>query len=323
MTSLKPLEKFVLCVDLGGTQVRAALCKPMPPMIVRRMSEPTEKESPDKTISQIARMCKAVSEGVPREQIEAVGIGSPGPLNPSTGVVYEMPNLSGWHNVPLADRISQELGLKTFLNNDANVAALGEYRFGAGKGTRNMIYITVSTGIGGGIIVDGRLLLGARGLAAEIGHHIVEAHGVRCNCGNIGCLEAYASGTAIARMAAEAVQSGAHTSLSRLGEITARGVAGAAREGDEVSLEIMRTAGFYLGVGIVNLLHIFNPSKVILGGSVTKSYDLFEETMWNTIRDRAWPPYLQGFSISLAELGDDVGLIGAMALVLEELGKGV
>lgn len=323
MTSLKPLEKFVLCVDLGGTQLRAALCKPVPPMVLRRVSEPTERSSPDAVISQMVRMCRTVAEGVPFDQIEAVGIGSPGPLNPNSGVVYEMPNLSGWHDVPLADRVALELGLRVFLNNDANVAALGEYRFGAGRGTKDMIYITVSTGIGGGIIVDGRLLQGARGLAAEIGHHTVEAHGVRCKCGNVGCLEAYASGTAIARMATEAVSSGSESLLAGMDAITAKDVAEAARKGDRLSLEVMHTAGFYLGVGIVNLLHIFNPSRIILGGSVTKSFDLFRDAMWNTIRERAWAPYLEGFDIVLAELGDDVGLMGAMALVLEKIDWGV
>ncbi len=323
MTSLKPLEQFVLCVDLGGTQLRVALCKPSPPWIVHRAAEPTAKSSPEAVISQIARMCRAVSKGVPSSQIKAVGIGSPGPLNPSTGIVYDMPNLPGWRDVPLAEMVSTELGIRTLLNNDANVAALGEYRFGAGRGTRDMIYITVSTGIGGGVIVDGRLLQGARGLAAEIGHHTVEAHGIRCKCGNVGCLEAYASGTAIARMATEAIESGRETVLSGRPAVTAKDVAEAARSGDALSLEIMHTAGFYLGVGIVNLLHIFNPSRIILGGSVTKSFDLFKESMWTTIRERAWAPYLEDFDIVLAELGDDVGLIGAMALILEKLGEGV
>ena len=322
MTSLKPLEQFVLCVDLGGTQLRVALCKPSPPWIVRRAAEPTAKSSPEAVISQIARMCREVSEGVPGSQIEAVGIGSPGPLNPTTGVVYDMPNLPGWRDVPLAEMVSTELGIRTLLNNDANVAALGEYRFGAGRGTRDMVYITVSTGIGGGIIVDGRLLQGARGLAAEIGHHTVEAHGIRCECGHVGCLEVYASGTAIARMATEAIESGRETVLSGRPSVTAKDVAEAARGGDALALEVMHTAGFYLGVGIVNLLHIFNPSRIILGGSVTKSFDLFREPMWATIRERAWAPYLEDFDIAPAELGDDVGLIGAMALILEKLGEG-
>ena len=310
-------KQYILCADLGGTQIRVALCS-ADDGIVRRAVVPTmADEGPRSVISRLATQMRHVIGDTTLAEIAAAGIAAPGPLDPWKGIVREAPNLPGWRNVPLADEIGRMLGMPVFLGNDANLAALGEHAFGAGKGVDDMIYITVSTGIGGGIISGGRLLLGSRGLAAEVGHQTLEAHGVRCKCGNIGCVEAYASGTAIARRASEIVGAGRETSLARLDTITGRDVAEAARNGDAVAMEVMQEAGFYLGVGIVNLLHLFNPSRVILGGSVTKSWDLFADTMWETIRSRAQPPYLEGLEIVRASLGDDAGLMGAMALVLD------
>ncbi len=310
-------KQYILCADLGGTQIRVALCS-AEDGIVRRTVVPTMADKgPRSVISRLAAQMRHVTGDTPLAEIAAAGIAAPGPLDPWKGIVREAPNLPGWRNVPLADEIGRMLGVPAFLGNDANLAALGEHAFGAGKGVDDMIYITVSTGIGGGIISGGRLLLGSRGLAAEVGHQTLEAHGVRCNCGNIGCVEAYASGTAIARRAREMVGTGRETPLARLDTITGRDVAEAARNGDAVAMEVMQEAGFYLGVGIVNLLHLFNPSRIILGGSVTKSWDLFADTMWETIRSRAQAPYLEGLDIVRASLGDDAGLMGAMALVLD------
>ncbi len=315
-------KRYILCADLGGTQIRAALCT-AEDGIIRRTATPTmAHEGPEKVIARLADQMRRAAEAVPGDEILAAGIAAPGPLDPWKGIVRGAPNLPGWRNVPLADAVSRELGIPTFIGNDANLAALGEHVFGVGRGVDDMIYITVSTGIGGGIISGGRLLLGSRGLAAEVGHQTLEAHGVRCNCGNIGCMEAYASGTAIARRAKELVSSGRSSSLAGLASITARDVAEAARDGDSLAGEVMREAGFYLGVGIVNLLHLFNPSRIILGGSVTKSWDLFADTMWKTIRSRAQAPYLEGLDIVRAALGDDAGLMGAMALVLEKESHG-
>ncbi len=315
-------KRYILCADLGGTRIRAALCTAEEGIICRTSTPTMAKEGPEKVIERLAGQMRRAAESVPPEEILAAGIAAPGPLDPWKGVVRGAPNLPGWQNVPLAETISKKLGLPTFLGNDANLAALGEHAFGAGRGVDDMIYITVSTGIGGGIISGGRLLLGSRGLAAEVGHQTLEAHGVRCNCGNIGCMEAYASGTAISRRAREAVEAGLETALAELETITARDVADAARSGDRVAREIMNEAGFYLGVGIVNLLHLFNPSRIILGGSVTKSWDLFADTMWDAIRSRAQAPYLEGLEIVRAALGDDAGLMGAMALVLERKSHG-
>jgi len=208
------------------------------------------------------------------------------------------------------------------VGNDANLAALAEQRFGAGQGVSDLIYITVSTGIGGGIIADNRLLLGAQGFAAEVGHQTIEAHGPRCKCGNIGCLEALAAGPAIARCARELVRTGIGTAIADLvggdlDKITAKVVNRAAQAGDPVAIELFRQAGFYIGVGIVNLLHLFNPSLIVIGGSVTKAGDLLFEPIRATVRERAMASYYwENTPIVPATLGDDVGLLGAVALVL-------
>ncbi len=321
MAHTEPASAYIVGVDLGGTQVRAGLATP-DGHLLRRESLPTRaEEGLDAVISRIERLVRAVSSDGPREQVRGVGVVAPGPLDPWQGVVRFAPNLAGWHDVPLRDLLQERLGLPVFTGNDANLAALAEYRFGAGQGVDHLIYITVSTGIGGGIIVNGQMLLGHGGYAAEIGHHTVNEDGPVCKCGNVGCLEALASGTAIAREARVAVAAGEETRLREMCEgdiwrLDARMVAEAAQAGDEVARDILETAGHYLGVGILNLMHIFNPRRVILGGSVMKAGELITAPMWEVIRARVGRIYLEEFEIVPAALGDDVGILGAVALVL-------
>ena len=189
------MPPYILAVDLGGTQIRAALCD-LQGQILRRIAYPTQAASGLDAV--IKRLEDTIAEAIgstPLDQIIGIGIGAPGPLNPITGILLEAPNLPGWYNVPLRNIISARFGLPTFLGNDANLAGLAENTFGAGHGQSHMIYLTVSTGIGGGIIVDGRMLLGARGLGAEVGHTIVDPDGPLCSCGHHGCVESFASGT--------------------------------------------------------------------------------------------------------------------------------
>jgi glucokinase len=280
------------------------------------------EEGPKPVIGRIKRAIYEVMESTDREQVQGIGVVAPGPLDPWKGVIMDAPNLPGWKKVPLKDLMEEEFGLPVVVGNDANLAALAEQRFGAGQGVADLIYITVSTGIGGGIIADNRLLLGAQGLAAEVGHQTIEAHGPRCNCGNIGCLEILAAGPAIARCARELIKTGIGTAIADwvggdLDKITAKVVNQAAQAGDPVAIELFRQAGFYIGIGIVNLLHIFNPSLIIIGGSVAKAGDLLFEPIRATVRERAMASYYwENTPIVPATLGDDVGLLGAVALVL-------
>jgi glucokinase len=317
------MSSLIVAVDLGGTQIRAALCG-IDGQIFRRVARLTEaKEGPDAVI---ARIFEAITEAigdVPVADVAGIGVGAPGPLNPITGVVLEAPNLPGWCNVPLRTLVSERFARPTFLGNDANVAALAEYQYGAGRGIRDMIYLTLSTGIGSGIIVDGRMLLGAEGLAAEAGHMIILPNGPVCGCGAHGCLEALAAGPAIARDVVTKIKSGKKSRVIKLvdgdlNKVDAKVVNVAAQLGDKVAITAFRHAGTYLGIGIANLLRLFNPRMVVLGGSVTKAGPLLFDPMHEAIKANTLPFYWEGLAITAAALGDDVGLLGAAALAVTE-----
>ena len=300
--------------------MRAGLVDTRGRIVRRAATETRARDGLDAVLDRIANLVREVCADIPLTDVAAIALAVPGPVDSTTHVVRFAPNL-GWENVAVCDLLRARLGRPILVGNDANLAALGEHRFGAGRGIDHMIYITVSTGVGGGIIVDGRLLLGQHGYAAEIGHHIVVAEGPRCGCGNRGCLEAVASGTAIAREARAAVREGKATRLREMCDgdadrVDARMVTEAARAGDEVAREILQRAGYYLGIGIVNLLHIFNPRRIILGGGVMGAGALVSEPMWAAVRERGHPIYLEDFDIVPAALGDDAGILGAAALAM-------
>lgn len=317
------MHSYLIGVDLGGTQVRAALSDATG-QIYRRVATATKAEEGQDAV--IGRMKTLIEQVWPKPEhgvVKAIGLAAPGPLDPTPGVILLAPNLPGWEMVPLRNIIAEACGVPTFLGNDANLAALAENRFGAGRNIADMIYVTISTGVGGGVITRGEMLLGSHGFAAEVGHMTVEAQGVRCACGNIGCLEAYASGPSIARHAIEQLQRGAVSMVSEmvsgdLTRITARELHDAARAGDAFAQVEFQRAGFYLGVGIVNLLHLFNPRMIVLGGSVAKAGAMLTEPIWDVIRTRAPRQYWEGLSIVSAALGDDVVLVGAVALAESE-----
>ena len=314
--------RLIAGVDLGGTQIRAALADGEGRILRRTSCLTLAEEGLESVIGRIKGAVYEVMGSTDRGQVQGIGVVAPGPVDPRKGVIMKAPNLSGWKNVPLKDLVEEEFGLPVFVGNDANSAALAEQRFGAGQGIADLIYITVSTGIGGGIIADNRLLLGAQGFAGEVGHQTIEAYGPRCNCGNIGCLEALAAGPAIARRARQLIRAGIGMGIADLAggdldKVTAKEVNQAAQAGDPIAIEIFRQAGFYIGVGIVNLLHLFNPGLIVIGGSVAKAGDLLFEPIRATVRERAMASYYwENTPIVPATLGDDVGLLGAVALVL-------
>ncbi|MGC8779986.1 MAG: ROK family protein [Anaerolineae bacterium] len=322
------MTSYIIAVDLGGTQIRAALCDPHGQMYRRVAKLTRAQEGPDAVQARIKEAIAETMEGVGAEAVIGIGIGAPGPLDPASGIILAAPNLPGWVNVPLRNLISTHFGKPTFLGNDANVAGLAEVTYGAARGVKDVVYLTISTGIGSGIISGGKMLLGARGLAAEAGHMMIKPDGPKCGCGNRGCLEALAAGPAISRdvigrlKAGKGGKSGKVLKLAGgdLDRVDARVIGEAAAAGDKLAINAFRRAGKYLGLGIVNLLHLFNPRMVVLGGSVTKAGPLLFEPMWETIRARAMPGYLDGLAIVPAALGDDVGLLGALALAVTELG---
>ncbi|MCU0500278.1 MAG: ROK family protein [Anaerolineae bacterium] len=318
------MPSYILAVDLGGTQIRAALCDPSGQVFKRAARSTKAQEGLEAVLARINLTIEEAAEGIAKESIAGIGIGAPGPLDPMTGTILAAPNLPGWINVPLRNLVSARFGVRTFLGNDANLAGLAEAIYGAARGVSDVVYLTVSTGIGSGIIVNGRLLLGARGLAAEAGHTIIDPNGPQCSCGNNGCIESFAAGPAITRDVVARLKAGKSSKLTKLcggdlSKVDTRLINDAAQAGDKLAVNAFQRAGSYLGLGIVNLLHMFNPRMVVLGGSVTKAGPLLFDPMWEMIRARAMPPYLEGLAIVPAALSDDVGLLGALALATTEL----
>lgn len=314
-------DKFVIAIDLGGTNLRVATVT-LEGKILRRISVPTMAQEGveaviDRMVSKVLELVGA--EGVRRAM--ALAVAAPGPTDPWSGIIVEPPNLPGWVRVPLKEILEARLGLTTYVGNDANVAALGEHSFGAGKGTMHMIYVTVSTGIGGGIIVDGRLLLGKNGGAGEVGHMTIDMNGPKCACGNIGCLEAFASGTAIARQAKERLRLGEKSTIldavgGDLSRVTGLEVVREAKKGDSLAADIMAAAATALGVGMVNLVNLFDPEAIVIGGGVSNAGPLLFEPVRHIVNERAMGIATRGLRIIPTALGDDVGLVGAAALAL-------
>ncbi len=312
----------IIGVDLGGTKIRAVLSDGSGTLLARVESRTEAEKGLDYVLNKIETVVGSVIEKADYSQLVGMGVGAPGPLNPFTGVVYSPPNLPGWNNVPLRDTMEKRLGLPVFLGNDANLAALGEYTFGAGKDYRYLVYITVSTGVGGGVVEDGRILMGVKGAAGEVGHMSIDLNGPVCNCGNIGCLEIFTCGPAIRRRTLELLETGRASLLreqvkGNLSEITTEMVAEAAYAGDEVALEIIHQTGIYLGVGVTNILHLFNPEIVVIGGGVSQVGELIFEPLREVVNQRTMPAFREGVPIVPTKLGDDIGLYGAVALVLQ------
>jgi glucokinase len=308
----------VIAVDLGGTQVRVARCDEAGTILAHARTDTAAREGPDAVVEQIVGLIDQLRAGIAADDIVGVGVGTPGPVDGRSGLIYEAPNLRGWINVPLRTILHERTGLPVEVGNDANAAALGEWLFGSGRGTDHFAYVTISTGIGGGIINDRALLLGRKAIGGEVGHMVVKAGGYRCGCGNYGCWETLAAGPALARHAADAIGSGAPTALREIAStraITPADVAAAARAGDALAVEIMEREGEYIGLGLVNILHLYSPDRIALGGGVMKSGDLLLPAIHRTVQTYAMTPYRDA-EIGLATLGDHTGILGAAALVL-------
>jgi glucokinase len=287
-------------------------------------SEPTRSDQgADAVIDRIARIIDTVigetmaQTGAVRADFTGIGVGAPGPLDRKRGIVVTTPNL-GWTDFPLRDVISSATKLPVRIDNDANCATLGEWWLGAAAGANNVIGMTIGTGIGGGIILNGRLYHGSSDVAGEIGHTTIDVTGRRCKCGNYGCLEAYASGPSIADRAREAVASDDGALLVRmvggeLSRITAATVYEAARGGDEVALDVVRETARLLGVGIANLLNIFNPDVVVIAGGVTHAGEALFEPLKREVRKRAFRPAVDACRIVPGTLPGSAGVVGAVA----------
>lgn len=302
----------IVAVDIGGTQMRAAAYTQGQIHPIKQKKVPTLASKP----GGLDRLIQVITDVWPEDgDVTAIGLGSPGPLDPHTGYLLAPPNNPEWHNFPLTPSVEKHFGIKTFLDNDANLAGLGEYRYGAGKGHHHVLYITVSTGIGAGVITDDRLLQGYHGLAAELGHSIVDPNGPPCSCGFNGHLEAFSSGPAIVKYVRRELEAGAQSILKQDTSMTARDVAEAANQGDTLAIKAYQRSGEYLGIGVASFLHAFDPSVVIFGGGVSQVGRLLFDPFEESLRKRVFHPrYLEGLVITQAQLGDDAGLLGARAL---------
>jgi glucokinase len=316
------MKRWVIGVDLGGTQIRALRTDLAGEKAARAEQLTLAQQGPQAVVSRILETVRVVMADIPPEEFLGLGIGAPGPIDPS-GVLYDPPNLPGWKGVSLVNELAGPLGLPIYAGNDANLGALAEYRFGAGAGVDHLVYLTVGTGIGGGVISHGRMLTGWRGFAAELGHQTLDPDGPRCGCGQPGHLEAFASGPAIAREARKALEQGRSSTIPEQagGAVTAKSVAAAAMGGDPLAIDLLRQAGYYLGLGLVNLIHILEPQRILIGGGVSQAGELLLGPARQTVDQRLMSPVYRGVEILPAALGPDVGLMGAAALVMQEAGS--
>ena len=305
-----------IAIDLGGTHLRAAAFR-------KNETKPfahkkTTSRSNDESIFE--RLLRLIKEVMPAdESISGIGVAVPGPVDSTDGIVIETPNIPEMNGFPLVARLTEKLNVPVYLGNDANLGALGELHYGAGQGHDHLLYFTISTGVGGGVICNERLLEGSAGFGAELGHVMVKAddEGPACSCGHHGHLEAFSSGTGIANyVEAQLKDPETESSLRSSSNRNASSIAEAARRGDPLAISAYERAGHYLGVGISSFLHIFNPSIVILGGGVSQSRDLFWKPFEASLRTNVFnSAYLENLVVTTAALGDDAGLLGALALV--------
>ncbi|MFO8009638.1 MAG: ROK family protein [Dehalococcoidia bacterium] len=317
-------EFYIVAVDLGGTSYRVALADSQA-KILNRKAEPTRShEGWESGLERIKSTIQETASPVDFGLVKAISVSAGGPLNPQTGTLLTPPSLPTWKNVPLKTILETAFDKPVFVENDADLAALGEHRFGAGRGYDRLIYITVSTGIGGGIILGGEILRGKDISVAEIGHIVVDPDGPFCNCGGKGHVEALASGTAIARIAARRVRENGSAAILKqcsndLSMLKAEMVVEAARGGDHIANVVIEEAGRYLGIAVTSLIHILDPQMVIIGGGVSNAGGLILEPIRRAIEEHAMVDFRERAGIVRSELGDDSGLMGAIALALDNL----
>jgi glucokinase len=317
---------YFIGVDVGGTNLRAARFNGLAHAPEAKAKTPTMAAKGRDVVLQ--RLEKVIRDVCPDElaQVAGIGLAIPGPVNPQTGVLVTAANIPGWDNVPLKQIMEERLNRSVFVGNDANLAALGEWKFGAGQGHDDLLYLTISTGIGGGIISGGRMLLGARGLGAELGHILAVPDGPLCGCGQRGHLEAVASGTAIGRLAQARLRAGDgpdskiwELAGGEVEKVTGAVVGEAALAGDDLAVRLISEAGTFIGRTLASLLSIFNPSIVILGGGVSLLGDVLFNPVREAVKRHAMSEaFWRECPIVPAALGDDAGLIGAGALAMEQ-----
>ena len=317
------MAKHVVGIDIGGTKLATVVADEKANILHKTRMPTLAEKGPDYAIQLLFDMVDETiaGAGLTRDAISAIGVSCGGPLDTKTGVVYSPPNLPGWDALPLKARLEAEFQIRTMLENDANASALAEWRFGGGRGYEIVLYMTMSTGIGGGLVVNGQIYHGANDSAGEVGHQILLPDGPRCGCGQRGCLEALCSGPAIARRAQEAVQKEPTTTLLKLveGDVTAiksEHVLAAARDGDALALQLIEETAYYMGWGIANLVNILNPDIVLIGTIAMAAGELLLQPIRETVTNMAMARPVEAVEIMSAQLGENLGDMAAIALVV-------
>jgi glucokinase len=305
----------IVGVDLGGTYVKIGLVDSKNGKILKKSSIETKVElGGEEVVKRIANAIVELTEGT---DYHAVGIGSPGSIDKENGIVRFSPNFPDWHNFPLGSLLSELLGKNVYVENDANSFALGEKWFGAGIGKNHIVALTLGTGVGGGVISHGTLITGSTGIGAELGHVIINPNGPLCGCGNYGCLESYASATAIVRMATERKKKFPDSIIFKNEKVTAKAVFDAARDGDRLALMLRDEVVEALAIGITGFVHIFNPEVVIIGGGVSRAGDILFEPLRKRVNELVMPTFKDTFEIIQSPLVENAGILGAASIVLQ------
>lgn len=313
--------KHVLAIDIGGTKLAVGVVREDGTQLSRGRTPTDVPNGPDAAVERLIALCRqtVADAGLSLGDIALIGIGCGGPLDPRAGVTLNPPNLPGWEDFPLVKRVQEGLGRTAHLDNDANAAVLGEHRFGAGRGFAHLVYFTVSTGVGGGVVLDDRLYAGAHGNAAELGHLQVSYDGWPCACGGRGCLEAFCSGTNIARRAQQTASNRLIALAGGKERITTEHVLAAVREHDAPAMKVWADTVEVLSAGVASAINAFNPQRVIIGGGVTAAGPLLFEPLARLSLARAMKPLAAGVDVVPAQLGDQVGVMGAAAVALSKI----
>jgi len=320
------VKRWLIGVDIGGTKIAVSLGTAEGKLLSKRVLSSRGGKKPRESAQEIVGAVSDLLEArkIKTSQVLGMGLAVAGAVHAKLGMVLKSPNLRRWEKFPLKRTLQRALRIPVWIENDANAAALGEQFFGLGRGMRHFLYITVSTGIGSGMIANGSLVRGESGSAGELGHMTAVPDGIRCACGKRGCLEAYASGTAIANLAKQALRNGAKSRYFksyRLNDITGQAVCFGALAGDRVAIRARREAADYLGIGLANMINLLNPRRIILGGGVMERVHHFWSPMMKRVRSEAWPSALKSCEIVRSKLGKKVGDLGALAVALN--GNGV
>lgn len=315
-------QKVYLGLDLGGTKIHGGIVTENGDLINSLIADTNATKGKKYVLEKMSLLLENLlyESDINIENVSGLGICVPGAINQNNGTIFFLTNLSGWNDFPLKQFYENKYKIPVFINNDANAASLGEYYFGNGAGCKDMIYITVSTGIGGGIIINNKLINGINGTAGEIGHMVLEPAGAKCNCGNNGCWEAISSGTAIVKEFARRIKAGEESILNHLilDEISAKEIFQAREQGDKISIEVTDRAIEYIGIGVANLVNILNPQKVVIGGGISQVGSILFEPVNKIVTELAYGP-ANKVEIIPAKLGKNTGVIGAAALAMAKM----